>query len=79
MMYGWGSGWGMSGFGMLFSWVLGILLVVALILWIGRLASRGGSGSGAAGESPEGALKRRYARGEITREQYQQMLEDLRR
>jgi putative membrane protein len=75
-MHTWGSGWGMTGFGMLFSWVLGILLLVALGLWIGRLGSRRGPG---AGESPEATLKRRYARGEITRDQYQQMLEDLRR
>jgi hypothetical protein len=48
-MHGWGSGWGMAGFGMLSWWVLGILLVVALILWIGRLASRSGSGPGGSG------------------------------
>jgi putative membrane protein len=75
-MHAWSFGWGMTGFGMLFSWLLGILLLVALVLWIARLGQRGGSG---AGETPEAVLKRRYARGEITREQYQRMLEDLRR
>lgn len=79
-MHGWGSGWGLAGFGMPFSWVLGIMLVVALILWIGRLASRSGSGPGGSGsgESAEAALKRRYARGQISREEYYHMLEDLR-
>jgi putative membrane protein len=80
-MYGWGSGWHPFGWGLLFWWVLGILLLVAVILWIGRLAGRSGSGSAGAGreDTPETTLKRRYARGEISREQYQQMLEDIRR
>jgi uncharacterized membrane protein len=46
------------------------ILVVAIVL-VGR--SRGGP------ESPENVLKRRYASGEINRDQYDQMLQDLRR
>jgi uncharacterized membrane protein len=49
-------------------WV--VILVVAVVL-IGR--SRGGL------ESPENVLKRRYASGEINKDQYDRMLQDLRR
>lgn len=49
-------------------WV--VILVVAVVL-IGR--SRGGP------ESPENVLKRRYASGEINKDQYDRMLQDLRR
>lgn len=67
-----GSGLGMVGFG------LGALLLVAgvvlLVVWLAR-----SGGGGADAESPDRILKRRYARGEIDREEYLRRLEDLRR
>jgi len=51
----------------------------------GGMMGRGPAGSGAAGgyadtyASPEEILKRRYARGEITSEEYNRMLEELRK
>lgn len=57
------------------------LIIIALAIWlIVRLAGRGG----APGGGPEGRhraeeiLRERYARGEVDRETYQRMLEDLR-
>jgi len=75
-----GMGWG--------AWVVGIIIlvlivafIVALVWFIVWLARRGRyehrTHITQAGQSPEEILKARYARGEITREQYQQMLEDL--
>ena len=68
----------MMGFGMLFG--LAVLIgIVVLIVW----GVNGFSGGGinwnrpSANQSPKEILQARYARGEITREQYQQMLEDL--
>jgi putative membrane protein len=76
MMGGWdGWGWG-PGFGwifMLLFWGLIIFGLLALARW---LFSSGGSGGGT-GRSPLDTLKERYARGEITREQYEQMRRDL--
>lgn len=51
---------------------VGILLYALVTRW------QGGQGRASAGpDDPLALLKIRYARGEITREQYQQMLSDL--
>lgn len=75
MMHDWG--WGGSGgmyFGsllMVLFWVLVVLGIVALARW---LFYAQGAGSG---KRPLEILKERYARGEITREQYEQMRRDV--
>jgi len=71
MMGYYGFGW----FGMIFN--LAILIgIVALIVWaFNRFSS--GSRQSTGNQSPREILQARYARGEITREQYQQMLTDL--
>jgi putative membrane protein len=63
-----GFGW---IFGILF-WVLILVGVVALAKWL----FLGGSWAGQAGR-PLDILKARYARSEITREQYEQMRRDI--
>lgn len=87
---GWGMmGWGMMGPGMMGGWGVavnpwwGILMMgfwvlilagVGLIVgWLLRQAPSGESAS----RRPLDILKERYARGEITREQYEQMRRDL--
>ena len=69
-----GMGWGWIGLGvvhMLLFWVLVILGIVALVRWL------------AGGPADDGAaraidiLKARYARGQITREQFEQMKRDI--
>ena len=75
MMGDWGAwGWGM-GFGWIFMilfWILVVLGIVALAKWLFSTA-----GSGESGKRPLEILKERYARGDITREQYEQMRRDL--
>ena len=62
---------------MLFIWALIIVGVVALVIWLVR-ASQGGQASGTSGVNrPLEILKERYARGEISREEYEQMRQDL--
>lgn len=66
-VWGWGMGFGwlvMIGF-----WVIVILGVVFLVR-----ALSGGAGKG---ETPLDILKKRYARGEITREEFEKMKTDL--
>lgn len=72
-------GFGMMGFfggwiGMLIN--LAILIgIVVLIVWaVKRFTSSSPSTNT---QTPREILQARYARGEITREQYQQMLQDL--
>jgi len=74
---------GFPGFGMMgfYGGWIGLLLnlailigVVVLIVWaVKRFTSNNASGT----QTPREILQTRYARGEITREQYQQMLQDL--
>jgi putative membrane protein len=74
MMEDWGWHWGMG-----FGWVFGILFWVLLFLGVAALAKllfRGGGWPGPA-RRPLDILKQRYARGEITREQYEQMRCDI--
>jgi len=75
-----GWGWGWMAFGavwMVFFWGG----IIALVVWaISRLAgdrARGAEQQRLEGRSPLDIAKERYARGEITREQFQQLQEDL--
>jgi len=77
MMNGeWGAGWmGLGGFGMLLFWILILAGIVMLVRWL--------SGSGGSQDRSDTApdavelLRQRYARGEIDRDTYRRMLEDL--
>lgn len=71
----WGLGWGM-GWMMVWWWFFWIL-VIAGIVWV-LAKSVGGRATGQQ-DTPETMLKRRYARGEINREKYEQRLNDLRK
>ena len=74
--HGFGMGWTMI------FWPLIWLVVIVVVVWVAARAiggrSRVGSGS-LRDDSPEAILKRRYARGEIDREEYDRRLSDVRR
>ncbi|MEX2161924.1 MAG: SHOCT domain-containing protein [Anaerolineales bacterium] len=70
------GGWGgmMGGWG----WILMPLFwvgLVLLVLWVVRGASAAGSSSGS--PTARDILDLRYARGEITRKEYEQMKKDI--
>ena len=69
---------GLGGIGMGLGVVVWVVLlggIAALVVWaVRQYAPHGGSSPGA--DSLE-ILKRRYARGEVTREQFEQMKKDL--
>lgn len=67
----WGFGMGLGGLMMLAFW--GVLIVGGVALFRALGGSLGGRWQG----TPIDVLKRRYAAGEITREQYEQMRKDL--
>lgn len=80
-MMGGGGMMGFGGFGLiglLFNLVI-IIGIVVLVVWaVKRFTSGTTIGSQSSGnQSPREILQARYVRGEITREQYQQMLSDL--
>lgn len=67
---------GPMGWWMALWWVVGIVVLVLLV----RVVAGSAGGPSPRGEdTPEQILKRRYAKGEIGREEYQQRLDDLRR
>jgi putative membrane protein len=63
-----GFGWFLT----ILFWALIVLGAVALVKWL-----LPGQGPAGAGRGPLEILKERYARGEITREQYEQMRRDI--
>jgi putative membrane protein len=71
--YGWGmmGGWG----GMLMMAVFWIALVL-LIVWVVRAVIGSSTGSGSS-STARSILDTRYARGEITRKEYDQMKKDI--
>ncbi|WP_308387988.1 SHOCT domain-containing protein [Acidithiobacillus sp. AMEEHan] len=77
------NGW---GWGMPWMWLFPLFFLVLILVFL-VFMMRGGMGGGPVcggshktprtGETPREVLDRRYAKGEITREEYQQMREDL--
>jgi putative membrane protein len=68
---------GRVGYGWMGLWWIVTLVIIGLIVWFALSASRR-DGERSPGETPEQVVKRRYARGEIDRETYRRLLEDLR-
>lgn len=68
--------WGMGLIGLIFNLAI-IVGIVILIVWAVKRFSSGSSLPSASSQTPREILQSRYARGEITRDQYQQMLSDL--
>jgi len=80
MMMDWGPGWGMGWFGIVFMvvfWALILLGIAALVKWI----VSGGGGQASQGPRAEDSaleiLKKRYARGEIDRQEFEEKKRDL--
>jgi putative membrane protein len=75
MMWGMDGEWGMGfGFGM---WLIPMIFI-GLLVWV--LSTRHRNRSGSPGEDDEDALailKKRYAKGELSREEFETMRSDL--
>lgn len=70
------DGWNMGGMGGMWAWWLIALAVVAgLVFFLVRALAQ--SSARPRKDSAEDVLKRRYAAGDITRDEYQQKLDDL--
>jgi putative membrane protein len=75
-MWGWHDG---MGWWMVFWMVLFWGVIVALVVWgVKKLTERGSSGSSTSEKrDPLDIAKERYARGEISREEFEQIKKDL--
>ncbi len=77
MMHGWNTGFGMGGFWMIL-WIIIIIVIAAVIIYfLISQAKQSPRENNANYNKPVTILKERYARGEITREEYEQMLKDI--
>ncbi len=71
MHYGWGMGWG---------WITGLIILVIFIavIWIAaRAFSNGRMNYSSSQKSALDILKERYARGEISKEEYEEKKRDI--
>jgi putative membrane protein len=91
--FGWNGCCGFGSFGSMgwIGWIINIVLmgavligVVMLVIWAVRRITNNQPGSNLSSSQPGSGLatarnivQTRYARGEISREEYQQMLEDI--
>ena len=79
---GWNNrGWGYDHFGMMnwrnpWVWIPGILLLVLIVVGIVAITRRKGSG-GKSADTPLEILRARYARGEISREEFSRIRDEL--
>jgi len=71
---GYGMGW-FSGIFMIFFWGLVIVGIVLLVRWLAASSKKHEMGGVA--DSPLEILKRRYARGEINKEEFEEKKKDL--
>ena len=77
MMWDMGDGMGWSGWWMLFGGLLWIAFWGAVIYLIVAFVRNSGRSATAPQDDPVAILKRRYARGEIGRDEYERMRRDL--
>ncbi len=81
--FGYGGYGGLGLIGLILNLVIAVGIIVAVVVLIVWLARRLGSGSGSSPYTdsavlkPRDILQVRYARGEISRDQYKEMLSDL--
>jgi len=64
------------GYGGMFMWIIFLIVIGLLIYFIVQAQNTKGK-TPTQNESPMDILKRRYAKGEITREEYERMKKDL--
>lgn len=76
MMDNLGMGHGMGFMGMIFYMLSWLLILAGIVLLVKWLVTRG-KGADEDGETALDILKKRYARGEITKEEFEQRRKDL--
>ncbi len=63
--------------GMWFGWIFWIVIIGLVVYLIIRFTNQSGGTSNYSNETPLDVLKKRYARGEITKDEFESMKKDL--
>jgi putative membrane protein len=66
--HGWGMGWG---------WIIGLIILVAIIWIIVRMVNQNYSSKNTKSQSAIDILKERYARGELSKEEFNERKKEL--
>jgi putative membrane protein len=80
---GWGPGWGHAAgwVGSIFMFVIWVLIIVGIVFFVRFLVRQSRGGRGLGGQDQEDSaleiLKKRYARGEIGKEEFEAKRKDL--
>ncbi len=76
--YWWyGAGWGWMAMGWVMMVVLWALAVVGVVALVRAMDARRTTGESTRADAPIEILRRRYAAGELTKEQFEQMKRDV--
>lgn len=73
----WDHMMGYGNYGGIFMWLIWIIIVGVIVYLVVNRRKTGGIPEGPATERPADILKRRYARGEITKEEYERLKKDI--
>jgi putative membrane protein len=76
-MGGWGHMMGYGGYGGIFMWILIIIIVAVILYFVINRGKTTGILRGSEKESPSEILKKRYAKGEITKEEFDKLKKDI--
>jgi putative membrane protein len=68
---------GYGGYGGMFMWLIWIVIAAVIIYFVFNLSKRNGKSIDSENESPIEILKRRYAKGEITKEEFDRIKREI--
>jgi putative membrane protein len=74
MMGEYGHGWGM---GIGWWWIIGLIVVVAIVWMVTKGMNQNNSNTQGSGRSALDILKERYAKGEIDKQEFEERKKDL--
>ena len=75
MLHGYGTyGWGM---GMGFGWITGLILLILIVWIVVKILNQNNNPDTPTNKSALDILKERYARGEISKQEFEEMKKDI--